>query len=1035
MKRTVVGIVIVLCLMAVSANEDCTSTASPWANAGAYSDAISAPLLFAMFVDSVFVYSGPVALSPAVPDAGNSPPAAPKEATSGESSARADESQAPETAAGRSRGKPRGISTPSRAGDGGVAVSLSGSAILEAEPGKVITARFMVANETTEATRLSETVTYPRGWDRVASAEPDFGLEAGGVVVRLVTFHIPPDYPAGVYDLQYGVTVATAPHLRQTADFSVTVLPQLDLRSKVLTAPRTAVAGGEFSVQIRLENSGNTRAVARIQATIRPDYEFSLDPPHLLIPSGESRTVRVRVKTDKRLPHKTMCMVILKATTDGEAGQTSTIEEAVSVDVIPRVTRLTDPYYRLPSWIKLTAAQDRNSAGGQVEISGSGPVAGDTDRTLSYVLRQASTPSVGRFTSWNEYFMQYRGRHLEVNLGDRVFSLSPLVQRFYYGRGAGADLRAWKAGLGGYYARSRSAEPRHYETGGYVSFLLTRGLSMKANFLVKEDISDTETAASTHRIASLQGNYAPVPGTRFELEYGHDEEDAPGNYAYRFAANGLLSRRLYFSLEKVHAGPAFHGYINDTDFMLGTLQYTVRPTVALRLSYRSYDNNLDLDPDKISAGRERHVKAGVSYIATGRMRLNLDLQYFNRWDGFEAPAFDFGEKTLRTSVDYSLPSLSLYLSSEHGFSRNNLADSRTILGRYSLSASIRPGAKQSYSIYAGYGHSKYSEDPRKSGDLGMAARWHITKDLDMSLNYHMSGAPSLLENTYRILSYSLYYMLPNRHMITMKTSVWGGKGSHRTDSSILLSYSIPTPIPMGRKQTVGTVKGRVYDAEDPHQSGLPNVIITADGVAAVSNGRGDFEFPSLKPGTYSLQVDAKSIGLGRVTEGRSPFVVTVEGGRTARLDIGVVRSSSIKGEVLMFDLEPNGGTSGIETGSVEDSESEAKAGPMLVGLGKGRDLPHGARGLPDVLVEITNGEYYLTQFTTSGGQFNFSGLRPGHWTVRVYPEDLPHYYFLEVEEMVADLAAGDEGLMTFRILPRQRRINIMDKGEIRQESR
>ena len=42
---------------------------------------------------------------------------------------------------------------------------------------------------------------------------------------------------------------------------------------------------------------------------------------------------------------------------------------------------------------------------------------------------------------------------------------------------------------------------------------------------------------------------------------------------------------------------------------------------------------------------------------------------------------------------------------------------------------------------------------------------------------------------------------------------------------------IPAPIPMGRKKTVGTVKGRVYDAEDPRRPGLANAIITADGVA------------------------------------------------------------------------------------------------------------------------------------------------------------------------------------------------------------
>ena len=75
------------------------------------------------------------------------------------------------------------------------------------------------------------------------------------------------------------------------------------------------------------------------------------------------------------------------------------------------------------------------------------------------------------------------------------------------------------------------------------------------------------------------------------------------------------------------------------------------------------------------------------------------------------------------------------------------------------------------------------------------------------------------------------------------------------------------------------------------------------------------------------------------------------------------------------------------------------------------------------------------ELITAGGAFAFTGLRPGTWTVRIYPEDLPHYYFLEAEESRVDLAAGDEAHLELRILPRQRRINIMDEGDIRIESR
>jgi hypothetical protein len=934
--------------------------------------------------------------------------------------------------------------------EGSVKVRLYGSDLLEANPGEIVTARFMVTNTSRDKIVLREVVNHPGDWSRVAATDPTFTLAPSVTAVRLVTFHIPPNWPAGTYDFLYEVMDPAAPAVNGDTSFRIRVLPQLDLGASIVRAPRVAVAGSEFTLELSFRNRGNTFAIATVRAVTRPNYKVNVEPVELLIPAGAAKVVQIGVRTTADLMHKQMCMVTVEAMVSEEEGHTTRLKEVVMVELIPRVTRLSDPYYRLPSWVKLTVAADGENAAIQAEVSGKGSIGGDRRNDLSYAVRQASRPDIGRYTSWDEYWLTYRGHHLEVNLGDRAFMLSPLVQRSYYGRGAGANIWVREVALGAYHAESRSDEPQHRETGGYISLQVKPGISVKANVLEKQDPSYVSSAGSKHMIASVQADYIPTPNGRLELEYGVDADDAAGNDGYRFATNGVFRKRFYFSLEKVRAGPRFHGYTTDSDLTLATFQYTVKPEVTLRFSYRRYDQNLDRNPLKLYASNERQVSAGVSYVATLRTRLNIDFQDFSRWDALEFPDYDFGERTIRASVGYSLPHLSLYLSGEHGYSHNDLVDLRTSLGRYYMSASIRRGAKQSYNIYAGFGNSKYSEVPRKSDDLGIAGRWHVTHNLDMSLDCHMSGSPSLVENMHRILTYSIDYKLPNRHLVTLRTSVWHARGGRRGDAAVLLTYSVPAPIPLGRNETVGTIKGRVYDAEDLRHGGIPDVIITADGAVAVSNSKGEFEFPSLKPGAYSLQVDAKSIGLGRVTEGRSPFVLVVEGGKTATIRIGVVRSCAISGDVLMFGFDPDGALpdSGETDSHVESlapgpgeqspqataSDTE-EVGPVLVGLGRGRGLPQGARGLPGVLVEVSNGEVCMTQYTKSRGTFGFAGLRPGSWTVRIFPEDLPHYYSVQTDESHVDLAPGDETHMVLRILPRHRHINIMDEGEIKLERR
>jgi hypothetical protein len=947
--------------------------------------------LLAVSVDTLCVYAGPGPLRlVAAPAAGDR-----------------------ETKGGEGRA---GQSRRSKTGDSPLRLMPVGETYVRSEPGSIMSARVVAANAGGRPLTVRENIRSPSGWTRVASVGPEFVLNPDEQAVRLFTFHVPPDCPAGDYEIVYEAFDAGDPSVRAATDFQLTVLPQLELRSRVTMAPRTVVAGAEFTVEVALENKGNTGATARVSAAVRPDYDFRVEPDNVPLASGESRTVGIRVRTEGATEQRTLCLVSLRAGISDETGRVYSTEEVVTVDIIPRVTRLTDPYYRLPSWVRVALAADGRDAAGQIEISGSGNIGGDKGRNVSYVVRQASEPGIGRYGSWSERWAAYRGEHLEIDLGDRVFSLSPLVQRFNYARGAGARLKEDPIAAGAYYAAERTGEPDRREIAGFASYRLRSDLSLKANFMSRRCDSQTGGRGPAHSVGSLQAHYRRGPDAEVEIEFGAGTEGGGGNRGYRLEAGGVAAGRFYYSLEAVHAGPHFRGYYNDSDFMLGTLQVPLKPGTALRFSYRRYAANLDLDPEKLTANREHNVMAGLSYMLKPSTRLLVDLQSFSRRDRLGRPEYDFGERTIKLSFGYSISKYSLYLTAEQGYFHDDLNGRSCGLGRYSLSASMRPNQRHSYNIYGRLGHSKYAEEPSRSDNVGVAGRWRIGKNLDMHLDYHMSGSPSLVDNTYRILTHSLDYTLPNRHILGLRTSLWGARNGGGSDITVLLSYSVPVPVPLGRKKSVGTIKGRVFDSEDPDGAPVADVIITADGAAAVTDQSGRFEFPSLEPGVYSLQVDAKSIGLGRVTRGESPFSVIVEGGKTSRVEIGVVRSSSISGRVLI---------SGMEAGTGEDS--------VLVGLGKGREAPRDARGLPDVLVEITDGRRCLTQYTASNGGFSFPGLRPGRWSVRIYPEDLPHYYYVETREAEAELAPGDAGSLTFRILPRRRHINIMDEGKIEME--
>ena len=60
------------------------------------------------------------------------------------------------------------------------------------------------------------------------------------------------------------------------------------------------------------------------------------------------------------------------------------------------------------------------------------------------------------------------------------------------------------------------------------------------------------------------------------------------------------------------------------------------------------------------------------------------------------------------------------------------------------------------------------------------------------------------------------------------------------------------------------------------------------------------------------------------------------------------------------------------------------------------------------------------------------GVRPGHWRLKVYDHSLPDYHYFEATEMNLALKPGASEHVLFRVLPRLRRIRVVDEGTLKQ---
>ena len=237
----------------------------------------------------------------------------------------------------------------------------------------------------------------------------------------------------------------------------------------------------------------------------------------------------------------------------------------------------------------------------------------------------------------------------------------------------------------------------------------------------------------------------------------------------------------------------------------------------------------------------------------------------------------------------------------------------------------------------------------------------------------------------------------------------------------MLEYRLPLGVPLRRKKSLGALRGRVYDGQTG--KGIARTVLRLNGATAVSDRNGNYDFPAVRPGNYYLAVDRRNIGIEKVPNQKMPRAVAITGGRDTRADIGFVRGATLAGRVALYrhgDGEV-GPLVARDGGDGRDARLPASAGgrrPKLVEAG----------GVPNVVVELSDGSEVLRCMTDANGRFNFGGLRPGKWALKAHGSALPDHHHLAPQEIDVTLAPQQAETVLLRVVPTRRPIRVIQNG-------
>ena len=859
-------------------------------------------------------------------------------------------------------------------------------------PGKLLNLGFRVSNTSTFGKKVQSQLILPPDW-RSLVREPAFDLAPGQSEVKLSSISIPSTSPAGEYRVRYVVKDPVSDTTLAETSVAVEVVAVRKMEIRSVEAPRFVVAGEEYTSLFVLTNKGNVNSLVRLVARSSGGFQATLDSSLLRLDARESRSISVRVQTDQSIPEKILDLLEVSAELDGD--RTAVGRSGSAVEVIPRLTsQSSDRFFEFPLYAKVRAASEGSKFGSQLEIVGSGRLTEGNPERLEVSIRTPDIQSKSILGQRDEYRLTFRGVGYELYAGDRNFQLSPLTEFGRYGFGVGGQGAWGNLTSGVFINKTRFLSPRQGQQGAFVQYRAGSAGTFGINYLHQNEGGESDVLS----VCALSPLYS---STEIDVEYGISGGSGLRDDAFSLRLFGN-EPGISYEARYIDAGPGYRGYFRD--LKLKTLTVTAEPWRYLRLEwyFRDEERNVAHDSLRASAPKDVYYQFGVGY----QDRVSLSYRSGEQKDNLSRSGFSRKEDAVQLRGGYSLSEISLILNIEAGTQRDLLAGLKNPFERYSLFSNLRVSPGMSYNLSLEYAEEKFafSQETQQRLSYSLGGWLLLSARAQLTATYFTSRTVSSLTQTYRLVDVTLDYVFPWGHKAVLR-------GRHNAfapatvenETAFMVEYAMPIGIPITRTRRAGILKGRVVDVESG--KGLGGVLVYAGSVVTATEDDGSFSFPSLKPDKYYLFIDKASIGLNRVPTQQLPREVEVHGGEDMNIDIGVTRSGTVTGIVRLFAFAE--GLS--DTGSVRYDDRGGHQGAVL---------------------ELSNGTEFQRRVSDNRGRFVFSDVRPGAWTVTIVDGNLPEYHFVEKEVLHTEIKPGETRDFEFKILPKRRRIQILQEGRV-----
>ena len=669
--------------------------------------------------------------------------------------------------------------------------------------------------------------------------------------------------------------------------------------------------------------------------------------------------------------------------------------KSYTFQVIPSSDVKFDPYYRFPLQFSTFFISDNPKGIREFalisDIEGCGFLDDENKKMLRFHMRGPDRHGQTLYGIYDEYYMQYNTQKSDYLIGDNSYKLSYLTEYSRYGRGGRIEHSFNNITLGSFILFPRFYPEIKQEVSAYLGYSPNKKLIINLGYLNKLGNSGT-----ANHLMTFNGTGSPLKWANLEWEYALGTVSQEFKMAYKTEVNiKLKSFRFFYNYMMAQKG--FPGYFSNSRFMLASGNIILSNKINLGANYSNSHQNIEVDTLYGSAPYAKNMFFAFNYSLIKGGLFSVSYNFRGRQDRMEPMKFNYNEKSIKLNLNQRIKKFNFYINGEYGHTENLLLSENerlTTLYRGNLTINYQVSDKLIINWFGIYQQSNRYLINNKNWNYGASVNGALNKKLSLSFNYQnnydyeenyidrsiLDGriiySPSI-NNRFEILS--RYHM--NKNSLEIKEFTYGARYTHTFN------------VALSKKKEIGKLSGRVINKGVKTVAGI---ILSIGSSQAVTDKNGNYYFPMLPAGSYYLMLDYSKAGVFAIPETPGPYKIEILPGIENRFDIALVQCAKITGEVSILK---------------EVSDDDKSYAGIREHLGK-------------LLVEAKNGSEVYRNFTKEDGQFSFESLRPGQWSVKVYPAGIPKEYELVTDQFNVSLQSGQNEHIEVKVKEVRRKIKF-----------